>query len=296
MTTMPELNDDGSLLRISGVSKRMPGPRRWWGGRQWRHTLRDIDFRLHPGELIGLAGVSGAGKSTLLNLMLGLIRADGGEIVCQGRRIAPGSARSLRWYRRAVQYIPQDPAASLDPRMRVGELVREPLVRLGIEGPHEARVGEALEQVGLDGGYLMRRPAELSGGQAQRVAIARAMAVRPRLLLADEPLSGLDLPLQAQVTRVLKTLHHDAGIGLLLISHDLSVVCRLCQRTLVLDDGAIIEDRPTEALFRAPAHERTAALIRAAAMLPGQDLPLTSLPPSSLSAATPALRSQELAP
>ncbi|QFT84303.1 Oligopeptide transport ATP-binding protein OppF [Halomonas sp. THAF12] len=294
--TMPELNDDGSLLRVSGVGKRMPGPRRWWGGRDWRHTLRDIDFRLYPGELIGLAGVSGAGKSTLLNLMLGLTRADGGEIVCRGRRIAPGSARALRWYRRVVQVIPQDPAASLDPRMRVGELIREPLVRLGIEGPHEVRVGEALEQVGLDGGYLMRRPAELSGGQAQRVAIARAMAVRPRLLLADEPLSGLDLPLQAQVTRVLKTLHHEAGIGLLLISHDLSVVCRLCQRTLVLDDGAIIEDRPTEALFRAPAHERTAALIRAAAMLPGQDLPPTSLTPGSLSAATPAHRSQELAP
>lgn len=287
---MTDLNDDGSLLRVSGLCKRMPGPRRWWGGRQWRDTLRDIDFRLHPGELIGLAGVSGAGKSTLLNLMLGLTRADAGEIVCQGQRIRPGSARSLRWYRRAVQYIPQDPAASLDPRMRVGELVREPLVRLGIEGSHATLVGEALEQVGLDGGYLARRPGELSGGQAQRVAIARAMAVRPRLLLADEPLSGLDLPLQAQVIQVLRTLHHEAGIGLLLISHDLSVVCRLCQRTLILDAGAIIEDRPTEALFRSPAHERTAALLQAAAMLPGQDLSF-----SSLSAATPALRSQEFA-
>ncbi|WP_168012314.1 ABC transporter ATP-binding protein [Halomonas salinarum] len=285
------LNDDGSLLRVAGLNKSRPGPWRLWQGRERHHTLKHIDFGIRPGELIGLAGVSGAGKTTLLSLMLGLERADSGEIVCQGRRIVPGSVRALRWYRRAVQYIPQDPAASLDPNMSVRELIREPLARLAIDCVHETRVRETLEQVGLDERYLTRRPAELSGGQAQRVAIARAVAVRPRLLLADEPLSGLDLPVQARITQLLKSLHHDAGIGLLVISHDLSVVCRLCQRTIVLDDGAIIEDRPTEALFRSPAHARTAALIQAASALSGQDFTL-----SSPHAATPAFRSQELVP
>ncbi len=258
------LNADGSLLRVSGLSRWVAGPRRWGWRRERQPILKAVDFAIRPGELIGLAGVSGAGKSTLLNLMLGLSRADSGEIWCQGRRIRPGSVRALRWYRRVVQYIPQDPAASLDPRMRVRELVREPLVHLGIDGDHQRRVSEALAQVGLDGSFLERRPDSLSGGQAQRVAIARAIAVRPRLLLADEPLSGLDLPVQAMVTQVLKSLNHDAGIGLLLISHDLSVVCRLCQRTLILDAGEIIEDRPTAALFRQPAQAHTAALLRAA--------------------------------
>ncbi|MFG6177563.1 ABC transporter ATP-binding protein [Halomonas sp. THAF12] len=262
------LNDDGSLLRVAGLNKYMPGSRRLWRAREWYHTLKDVDFRIHCGELIGLAGVSGAGKSTLLNLMLGLTRADAGEIVCQGRPIVPGTVRAMRWYRRTVQYIPQDPASSLDPRMSVGELIQEPLARLRIDCHRERRAAESLEQVGLDASFLRRRPTELSGGQAQRVAIARAIAVRPRLLLADEPLSGLDLPTQSRVTEVLKSLHHDAGIGLLLISHDLSVVCRLCQRTIVLDDGKIIEDRPTAALFRSPEHARTAALLRASPGLP----------------------------
>ena len=148
------LNADGSLLRVSGLSRWVAGPRRWGWRRERQPILKAVDFAIRPGELIGLAGVSGAGKSTLLNLMLGLSRADSGEIWCQGRRIRPGSVRALRWYRRVVQYIPQDPAASLDPRMRVRELVREPLVHLGIDGDHQRRVSEALAQVGLDGSFL----------------------------------------------------------------------------------------------------------------------------------------------
>ncbi|MCM5703064.1 ABC transporter ATP-binding protein [Larsenimonas salina] len=265
MSGLNELNDDGSLLKIEALEKSVTLPGPFWTKKTRRRTLDSVSFSIFPGELIGLAGVSGAGKTTLLNMMLGLDRADAGRIVCEGQVITPGSVRALRWYRRAVQYIPQDPASSLDPRMTVRALIREPLKRLKIEADHTARVDEALEHVGLSPEFLDRRPDELSGGQAQRVAIARAIVVRPKLLLADEPLSGLDLPMQAHITDVLKRLNHEAGIGLLLISHDLSVVCRLCQRTIILDGGAIIEDRSTPELFDAPGHKRTIALIDAAA-------------------------------
>lgn len=267
-TPLP-LNDDGSLLQVSGLNKYAPKSGRIWRQRERHHVLKDINFRIQPGELIGLAGVSGAGKTTLLNLLLGLEHADSGRITCLGQPIAPASVRSLRWYRRTVQYIPQDPAASLNPRSSVRELIKEPLLRLNIDCHFDTRIAESLAQVGLEEHFMVRRPTELSGGQAQRVAIARAIATRPRLLLADEPMSGLDLPTQSRVTEVLRSLNHHAGIGVLLISHDLSVVCRLCQRTIILDDGAIIEDRPTAELFRTPQHSRTAALIRAASRFPG---------------------------
>ncbi|WP_456268746.1 dipeptide/oligopeptide/nickel ABC transporter ATP-binding protein [Kushneria sp. AK178] len=253
------------LLCAEGLYKHFHQPSlAFWRGRQARTILRDIHLSIHAGERIGLAGVSGAGKTTLLNLLLALNHADAGSITCQGRSVRPASVRALRWYRRRVQYIPQDPAASLDPRMSVRELIREPLVRLSVEDHHGRRIDEALDRVGLDQKLLGYRPGALSGGQAQRVAIARAVALRPRLLLADEPLSGLDLPVRARVMQLFDDMSRLDGTAFVIISHDLAVMPRLCERTLILHDGAIIEDRPTAALFDAPEHDHTRALVRAA--------------------------------
>ncbi|ARS52478.1 ABC transporter ATP-binding protein [Kushneria konosiri] len=253
------------LLCAKGLYKHLYQPSlAFWRVRKPRTILRDISLSIHPGERIGLAGVSGAGKTTLLNLLLALKGADAGTITCQGRAVRPASVRALRWYRRQVQYIPQAPASSLDPRMSVRDLIREPLVRLNVEGHHDQRIDEALDRVGLDQTLLHARPGALSGGQAQRVAIARAVALRPRLLLADEPLSGLDLPVRARVMQLFDDMSRLDGTALLIISHDLSVMPRLCERTLILHDGAIIEDRPTQALFETPCHDHTRALVRAA--------------------------------
>ncbi|SPJ32384.1 ABC transporter ATP-binding protein [Kushneria phyllosphaerae] len=268
---------EAPLLCATGLYKHLHSPSlAFWRARTARTILRDINLSIQPGERIGLAGVSGAGKTTLLNLLLALKGADAGTITCQGRAVRPASVRALRWYRRQVQYIPQDPASSLDPRMSVRDLIREPLVRLNVVDNHTRRIDEALDRVGLDQTLLRARPAALSGGQAQRVAIARAVALRPRLLLADEPLSGLDLPVRARVMQLFDDMSCLDGTAFLIISHDLSVMPRLCERTLILHDGAIIEDRPTTALFETPKHDHTRALVRAAY----QDHAITAMVPA----------------
>ncbi|EHJ93725.1 Oligopeptide transport ATP-binding protein oppF [Vreelandella boliviensis LC1] len=267
-------NSSEAFLCAHGLNKSVSLPREvFWRAGERKRIMHDIDLNLYPGERVGLVGVSGSGKTTLLRSLLAIEAPDSGSITCQHQRVRPGSTAQLRWYRRAVQYIPQDPASSLDPRMSVRALVSEPLIRLHVDCDPGERAREALAQVGLDAPFLDRQPHELSGGQAQRVAIARAIATRPRFLLADEPLSGLDLPVRAQVISVLKKLCDESGTGLLMVSHDLSVVAHLCQRTLVMDDGNIVEDRPTAALWRNPRHPATLALINAVTQLPRCALP-----------------------
>jgi peptide/nickel transport system ATP-binding protein len=263
------LNEDGSFLSACNLSLSYDLPKSaFWRTAERRPAIQDITLSLKMGERVGLVGMSGSGKTTLLRSLLAIEQPDTGEITCQCKPVRPASVALLRWYRRAVQYIPQDPAASLDPRMTVEALVAEPLIRLHVDCDHVARAQEALEQVGLDQRFLTRRPGDLSGGQAQRVAIARAIATRPSYLLADEPISGLDLPVQAQVVAVLRSLSETSGTGLLIVSHDLSVVASLCQRTLVMDAGRIVEDRPTRELLRDPHHARTRELIAAIPPLP----------------------------
>lgn len=224
-------------------------------------ALRGVDLTVGPGERVGVVGSSGSGKSTLLRQLLALEAPDAGEITYGGNTVAPGRVRDLRWYRRAVQYVPQDPAGSLDPRRRVADLVAEPLRRLRVQGDHRARVAEVLAAVGLDGQFLDRRPHQLSGGQCQRVAIARALAPGARLILADEPVSGLDLPLRQQVLSVLGEVCGTVGTGLLIVTHDLSVVSRLCGRCVVMDGGRIVEDAATVDLLTRPAHPATQRLL-----------------------------------
>jgi len=231
-------------------------------------ALRGVSLQLHHGERLGLVGTSGSGKSTLLRCLLALDTPDSGRVRCEGRPVATGNARSLRWFRRRVQYVPQDPASTLDPRMTVADLVAEPLRHLQVPGDRTAAVTTALARVGLDPQLASRRPGELSGGQAQRVAIARALAPGPVALLADEPVSGLDLLVREQVVGVLADLSAREGLALLLVSHDLSVVSALCSRTVVLDAGLVVEDRPTADLMVTPSHPRTRALVDAVPRLP----------------------------
>lgn len=234
-------------------------------GRAFRRSvptevLHGVSVEVSSGSSIGLVGRSGSGKSTLLRTLLALQRPDAGSVTLQDQVIRPGSLKSLRWFRQQVQYVPQDPASSLDPRMTVEQLLREPLVCLGVEGQHSIRIRDALTRVQLPAVAVTKRPFELSGGQSQRVAIARALVVSPTMLLADEPVSGLDLPLRNQVLDVLQMLIEDQGLGLLFVSHDLDAIAAICTRTAVLDDGRIVEEGPTGQILDNPQHEVTRAL------------------------------------
>ena len=255
--------DDGKpFFDIANVSREYAMPReRPFAARTYKTALEETTVVIGRGERVGIVGVSGSGKTTLLRLMLALDTTDTGAVLCEGKPVHPGDVRKLKWYRRKVQYVPQDPASTLDPLMTVQALVREPLVRLGVEGDHDAMIREALESVNLDSKFLTRRASELSGGQAQRLAIARAIATRPDFLLADEPVSGLDLPMREAVVALLKEISETRGTGIAVVSHDLSMVASLCERTVVMFSGAVVEDRPTRELLLDPQHERTQELL-----------------------------------
>ncbi|MEI4271807.1 dipeptide/oligopeptide/nickel ABC transporter ATP-binding protein [Klenkia sp. LSe6-5] len=253
------------VLSADDLWRSYPGTRR---RRTRTEALRGVHLALQPGERLGLVGSSGSGKSTLLRCLLALDAPDTGTVTCAGRPVRPGPVRTLRWYRRQVQYVPQDPGSTLDPRMTVGALVAEPLRHLAVPGDHRDAVATALDRVRLSRTLLARRPGELSGGQAQRVALARALAPSPDVLLADEPVSGLDLAVREQVVALLAELSATSGLALLLVSHDLSVVSRLCTRTVVLDEGRVVEDRPTAALVTDPRAPATRALVDAVVRLP----------------------------
>lgn len=256
------------VLAATGITHSYPRPRQRTAAQAAAPALDQVSFHVAAGDTVGIVGRSGSGKSTLLSALLALTRLDEGSITLGTREVRPGSIRSLRWFRRRVQYVPQDPGASLDPRMTVEQLVREPLMRLDVAGDHRALVGAALHDVGLETGLNHRRPRELSGGQAQRVAIARALATNPDFLLADEPISGLDLPMRNHIIGLLAALAKDRGLGLVFVSHDLDAVARLCRRSIVLSAGRIVDGGDTPALLTAPTHPATQELVAAIPRLP----------------------------
>lgn len=255
-------------LTARDIRLSLPQPGRAFRRSVSTEILHGVSLDVSPGRSLGLVGGSGSGKSTLLRTLLALERPDSGSVTLHGRTIHPGSLKSLRWFRREVQYVPQDPASSLDPRLTVEQLLREPLVCLGVDGQHSARIRDALARVELPATASGRRPFELSGGQNQRVAIARALVVSPAILLADEPVSGLDLPLRNQVLDVLQMLISEHGLGLLFVSHDLDAIAAVCTRTAVLDDGRIVEEGPTGQILNDPQHATTRGL-NAARLAPG---------------------------
>jgi len=253
---------------IGEVSREYLMPRKGlFGKREPKTALYPTSLVIEEGERVGIVGVSGSGKTTLLRLMLALDTTDTGAVTCQGKEVYPAEVKKLKWYRRKVQYVPQDPASTLDPLMTVRKLVREPLVRLGVPGDHDEMVRDALDSVGLDEKFMNRRANELSGGQAQRLAIARAIATRPDFLLADEPVSGLDLPMREAIVALLRRVSEERGTGIVVVSHDLSMVANLCERTVVMHAGEVVEDRSTRELLAAPRHERTKELLDAIPVL-----------------------------
>lgn len=224
--------------------------------------LKGLTFDIPKGAVMGIVGGSGSGKSTLGRAMLRLLEPTQGEIVFDGRTITHLSENALRGMRRRFQMIFQDPMSSLNPRRRVGGIIAGPLRLHGVEGT-AARVDEALDLVGLPRSFARRYPHELSGGQRQRVGIARAIALRPDFILADEIVSGLDVSSQAQVLNLLEELVRELGLTLAFISHDLSVIRRLCSRVLVLHHGEIVEQADTATLFDNPQSDYTKELLSA---------------------------------
>ncbi|SEM46649.1 ABC transporter ATP-binding protein [Nonomuraea pusilla] len=231
-----------------------------------RPVLEDVSVTVTAGRGLALVGESGAGKTTLLRLLLGLDRPTSGRVLFDGAAVAPGD----RAFRRAVQPVFQDPYSSLDPRRRVGRIVSEPLRSLGLLAPgsraerrDEAgrRVAEALASVGLPPDAARRYPHEFSGGQRQRIAIARAVVSRPRVLLADEPVSALDVTTRIRVVELLGRLAESHGLTVVVVSHDLSVVAALCADTAIIERGRVVEQGPTADVLGSPAHPYTRKLL-----------------------------------
>ena len=229
-------------------------------------AVDDVSFELHAGETLGIVGESGCGKSTLGRAVLRLIEPSAGRVVWLGDDLGALDAEALRRRRRALQIVFQDPLASLNPRMTVGDIIAEPLIthEPGLGKPDvKARVREMLAKTGLLPQMINRYPHEFSGGQCQRIGIARAMILRPKLIVCDEPVSALDVSIQAQIVNLLMGLQREFGLALLFISHDLAVVRHISHRILVLYLGRIMELADRDALYRAPKHPYTKALISA---------------------------------
>lgn len=259
------------LLSVEGVERRFGGRASWLDRLTGRprsavQALRGVDFELWAGETLGVLGESGCGKTTLARVVAGLERADAGLVRLDGKRIDDGRAPDGQPIATAIQYVFQDSASALNPRKTVGESLAAPLVHLQRmkRAERERRLHELSESVGLDPGMLSRYPHELSGGQAQRVGIARALAAEPRLILLDEPVSALDVSVQAQVLNLLSDLQSALDLTYIIISHDLSVVERIATRVAVMYFGRIVELGPAERIFRAPQHPYTRLLIDAA--------------------------------
>jgi len=224
-----------------------------------------VSLAIYPGETLAIVGESGSGKSTLGRLLLSLLAPSGGDVLFEGRNIAAMTPAERRRLRQNMQIIFQDPFASLNPQMTVGQIVGEPiwLHRLTPPVQRRERVAQLLTLVGLSPAQMGWRPSEFSGGQRQRIGIARALACEPRLILGDEPVSALDVSVQAQIVNLLEELKHRLGLTLVIIAHGLSVVRHISDRVAVMYLGRIVELAPTEALFETPLHPYTQALLAA---------------------------------
>ncbi|WP_456316547.1 ATP-binding cassette domain-containing protein [Teichococcus cervicalis] len=236
--------------------------------RRVTHAVKEVSFSLPRGSTLGIVGESGSGKSTLARCIVRLLDPEQGEIRVEGQDRMALSREALRRDARRVQMVFQDPFASLNPRRRVGELVAQgPIIHGTPKAEAYARARELFGLVGLDPAALDRFPHEFSGGQRQRIGLARALAMQPDLLVADEPVSALDVSVQAQVLQLLARLRAQLGLSMLFITHDLRVAAQLCDRIAVMRQGEVVEEGPTAEVFANPRHDYTRALMAA---VPGQ--------------------------
>ena len=249
-----------NLRKAFRVSSNRPG-----APKRLLKAVDDVSFTIKAGETLGLVGESGCGKSTAGKLLLRLIEPDDGVIRFDGKRVTGMAKRELTALRRDMQMIFQDPYSSLNPRMRVGDIIGEPLVIHGLAKDREVReqVFSLMAKVGLSEEHYDRYPHEFSGGQRQRIGIARTLAVRPRLIVADEPVSALDLSIQAQIINLLKDLQQEFSLTYLFISHDLGVIEHVCDRVAVMYLGRIVEVADAELFYSQPRHPYSEALLNA---------------------------------
>jgi ABC-type glutathione transport system ATPase component len=249
-----------SLVEAHGMCFRYPSARRSGGG--W--TIEDLDVSIPDGSSVGIVGESGSGKSTLVRVLCGLLHHEAGRVEFDGREIGAWLRSDSRELRRRNQIVFQSPRRSLDPRMTIARSLQEPMRAIERRSPTRDELVAWLEQVGLAADVLPRFPHQLSGGQLQRVSIARALSVKPDVLYADEPTSALDVSVRAQVLNLLMQLRAELGLTLVMVSHDLAVISRMCEHLVVMKDGRIVESGAMAEILSAPATAYTAALVDAA--------------------------------
>ena len=264
-------NSHPPILEVRGLRKWFDASEGPFGrARLHIRAVEDVSFQVREGETVGLVGESGSGKTTVGRCILRLLDPTAGEILFEGRDIAPLPERALRPFRRQAQPIFQDPFASLNPRMLSGDTIAEPLIVHGLAGgraERSARVAELMGLVGLPPEFMRRYPHEFSGGQRQRIGIARALAVEPKFIVADEPVSALDVSIQAQIVNLLRDLKRRLKLTMLFIAHDLAVVEYLSDRIVVIYLGRIMEIGPSRELCARPKHPYTEALLSAVPMV-----------------------------
>jgi ABC-type oligopeptide transport system ATPase subunit len=263
-----------AFLEVRHLVKEFSRRRAFFGKAPGVRAVDDVSFTIERGETFGLVGESGSGKTTTGRCILRLIEPTSGDVMFDGRDVLRLPRGELRHLRRDMQIVFQDPYSSLNPRMRVADIVEEPLVihKLGSKAERRARVAELFTLVGLSTDQLRRYPHEFSGGQRQRIGLARALALNPSLVIADEPVSALDVSVQAQVVNLLMDLQHQLKLTYLFIAHDLRLVEHICSRVAVMYLGRIVEMGETAKLFAAPQHPYTKALL-SAIPVPDPDAP-----------------------